>query len=105
MPPKPRSLSVSKQCEECGGPNPVACKVCKLQLCHFHEVDGSQKFANFQQVMRVELTFTTAPLINPILLVNLAAIMYPQTLPVRQVQNCAAVLKEFDVKNQTIMML
>jgi len=28
MPPKPRSLSVSKQCEECGGPNPVACKTC-----------------------------------------------------------------------------
>ena len=29
MPPKPtRSLSVSKQCDECGGPNPVACKSC-----------------------------------------------------------------------------
>ena len=29
MPPKPRTLSVSKQCEECGGSSPVACKSCK----------------------------------------------------------------------------
>ena len=29
MPPKPRSLSVSKQCEDCGSANPVACKSCK----------------------------------------------------------------------------
>lgn len=28
MPPKPRSLSVSKQCEECAAANPVACKTC-----------------------------------------------------------------------------
>jgi len=28
MPPKPRSLSVSKQCEDCGSANPVACKTC-----------------------------------------------------------------------------
>merc|ERR1711935_1134899 len=28
MPPKPRSLSVSKQCEDCGSANPVACKSC-----------------------------------------------------------------------------
>jgi len=28
MPPKPRTLSVSKQCEDCGSPNPVACKSC-----------------------------------------------------------------------------
>ena len=30
MPPKPRTLSVSKQCEECGGSSPVACKSCKI---------------------------------------------------------------------------
>ena len=29
MPPKQRTGSVSKQCEECGGANPVACKICK----------------------------------------------------------------------------
>lgn len=28
MPPKQRTGSVSKQCEECGGANPVACKIC-----------------------------------------------------------------------------
>ena len=32
MPPKQRTGSVSKQCEECGGANPVACKICKKQL-------------------------------------------------------------------------
>ena len=36
MPPKPRSLSVSKQCEECGGPNPVACKSCNACGADFY---------------------------------------------------------------------
>ena len=29
MPPKQRVGPVSKQCEECGGQNPVACKICE----------------------------------------------------------------------------
>ena len=27
--PKPRTLSVSKQCDECGQSSPVACRQCK----------------------------------------------------------------------------
>jgi len=36
MPPKPRTLSVSKQCEECGGSSPVACKSCTVCGADFY---------------------------------------------------------------------
>ena len=43
MPPKQRTGSVSKQCEECGGANPVACKICKINKNEISKIVFGEK--------------------------------------------------------------
>ncbi len=43
MPPKQRQGCLAKQCEECGGSNPVACKVCKSVTLYFTQRNIDKK--------------------------------------------------------------